>query len=573
MRVLLAVAAKPHHRDAVRQAVQRAKDSIEAAFPVESKHVRAAEWQASHGGVHMLAWTNEPEWEPLTTPDGITAIAGHHPGEGRDLTGRVTAEPGCFAVFQASERGLSASTSLAPVDPVYYARTGELHVVGNRALLVRLAAFGGIRYDLGALQSIARQGYFLSEETPFAEVRSLPPASRLVMEEQRLTITTEPLPEGESRTGSKRVAEGMLAAVEPLLRASDPVRLTLTGGRDSRLIAALLRAAGIPFHTSTSGFDDHPDVVVARQVAAALGVEHEVKAPPLTPANELSVVHPADRAQNVLRVCEGMLSAYENISGDGAYSRRPLLGGHNGEILRGGFLSGMDEVGTEDVRRRTRSLFLAHRVLFTDTANAHAEELAWRSDTPHVPDHLYLRFRVGRWHAASRAAMLRRGTPVQPFLDNRVIAAALELDPLLRRSERLVHKLIKTFAPSLAAVPLEGGQWRFKAEGRFARLRARAQGLTAKQVKPWNWRAEPGEEIATELKHTIMACARLGDLVRLDKVPELFERGRLTKPPLVWHLYTAASLLATDLTKPRPRARDRLHVRTRQDRMASSPRI
>lgn len=180
MRVLLAVAGKPHQREAVRQAVQRAKDSIEAAFPVAPERIRAAEWRASHGGVHLLAWTNEPEWEPLVTPGGITAVAGHRPGQARELIGRAAAEPGCFAAFQSDEHGISASTSLAPADPVYYAQTGELCVIGNRALLVRLAAFGAIRYDVAALQSIARQGYFLSEETPYAGVRSLPPASRLV---------------------------------------------------------------------------------------------------------------------------------------------------------------------------------------------------------------------------------------------------------------------------------------------------------------------------------------------------------------------------------------------------------
>jgi hypothetical protein len=307
-------------------------------------------------------------------------------------------------------------------------------------------------------------------------------------------------------------------------------------------------------------------VVVARQVAATLGVEHEVNAPPQTPDSELLVAHPADRVQNVLRVCEGMLSAYENITGEAAYSRRPSLGGHNGEILRGGFLSGMEEATPAAVRRRTQSLFLAHHALFTDAANARAEELAWRSDTPHVPDHLYLRFRVGRWHAASRAAMLRRGTPVQPFLDNRVIAAALELDPEYRHSERLVHKLIKMFAPALAGVPLEGGQWRFKSEGRFARLRSRAQRPAAKQVKPWNWRVEPGEEIVKELERTILSSAGLGEIVRLDKVPALFDGGRLTKAPLVWHLYTVASLLATDLTAPATRARERLRVRTQRSR-------
>ncbi|MEV4896942.1 asparagine synthase-related protein, partial [Nonomuraea sp. NPDC055795] len=406
-------------------------------------------------------------------------------------------------------------------------------------------------------------------ETPYAGVSALPPASTLEIGD-RLTVTTEPLPVGRGRTGAAQVAERMVRAVRPLAGGPDPVRVTLTGGRDSRLIAALLHGAGIPFRAFTSGFDDHPDVVVARQVAAALGVEHEVTAPVLTTANELSVVHPADRVHHILRACEGMLSAYENITADAPYSDVPRLGGHNGEILRGGYLSGMEETTPEAVRRRTETLFLSNRGLFTEAANAHAEELAWSSDSLHVPDHLYVRFRVGRWHAAARAAMLRQGTPVQPFLDNRVVRAALGMDPGVRRSERLVHRLVRTFAPALAEVPLEGRPWRFRTEGRLARWRHKAaRHITAPKPKPWNWRTEPGRELAEELRETIVSCARLGEIVRLDKVPALFDGGRLVKPALVWHLYTVAGLLGADLTAPGTASRGRVTVPTKRPLMAS----
>ncbi|MFI6293030.1 asparagine synthase-related protein [Nonomuraea sp. NPDC050790] len=567
MRVFLAVSARPHRLEALGQAVRRARDAIGATFPVAAERIRASEWISSNGGVHVLTWTNEPGWEPATGPDGITVVAGHHPGEpGREP---ATWQPGCFALLRAGEHGITASTSIAPADPVYHAETPDLFVVGNRALLVRLAAHGEVRYDVAALQSVARQGYFLSEETPYAGVRALPPASELAAGE-RLTVTTEPLPVGRGRTGAAQVAERMLEAVRPLAGGRDRVRVTLTGGRDSRLIAALLHGAGIPFRAFTSGFDDHPDVVVAREVAAALGVEHDVTTPVLTQGNELSVVHPADRVHHVLRACEGMLSAYENITADAPYSDVPRLGGHNGEILRGGYLSGMEEATPEAIRRRTETLFLAHRGLFTDTANDHAEELSWSSDALHVPDHLYVRFRVGRWHAAARAAMLRQGTPVQPFLDNRVVRAALGMDPGVRRSERLVHRLIRTFAPPLAELPLEGRPWRFRTEGRFARWRNKAaRHISAPRPKPWNWRTEPGQELAEELRETIVACSRLGEIVRLDKVPALFDGGRLVKPALVWHLYTVAGLLGADLTAPGTASRGRVTVPTKRPLMAS----
>ncbi|MEU6407446.1 hypothetical protein [Microbispora sp. NPDC046933] len=78
-------------------------------------------------------------------------------------------------------------------------------------------------------------------------------------------------------------------------------------------------------------------------------------------------------------------------------------------------------------------------------------------------DRLYLTYRVGRWHAASRAALLRGGTPVPPFLDDLVVRTALSIDPMWRRSEEVVHRCVVAFAPRLRDVPIEGRPWRFAA--------------------------------------------------------------------------------------------------------------
>jgi len=57
------------------------------------------------------------------------------------------------------------------------------------------------------------------------------------------------------------------------LGGSSSVWADLTGGFDSRLIAALLRRLDVPLRTATSGEDTDPDVVLARQVARAGGFQ------------------------------------------------------------------------------------------------------------------------------------------------------------------------------------------------------------------------------------------------------------------------------------------------------------
>jgi hypothetical protein len=50
--------------------------------------------------------------------------------------------------------------------------------------------------------------------------------------------------------------------------------INLTGGVDSRLVAALLAHFGLEFEVAISGTEGHPDVVKSRQIAALLGREH-----------------------------------------------------------------------------------------------------------------------------------------------------------------------------------------------------------------------------------------------------------------------------------------------------------
>jgi hypothetical protein len=111
----------------------------------------------------------------------------------------------------------------------------------------------------------------------------------------------------------------------------------VTGGKDSRLVAAALATARVPFRARTHGFAGHPDVVVAGLIAATLGVEHTVTRPrPPGVPDEADVL---GRLRAAVLVSDGMLSAFENV---GRPDPRPAsgpaeAGGHGGELLRGGY--------------------------------------------------------------------------------------------------------------------------------------------------------------------------------------------------------------------------------------------
>ncbi|KAB8189452.1 hypothetical protein FH608_039825 [Nonomuraea phyllanthi] len=564
MRVYLGVAAKRH--DIPAPVLDRVRSAIESAFPVPPDVIRGREW---HGrGVSLFGWTNEPDdtrQPPLLSEHGdrIIGLNGHL-ADPADVT-RMPDDSagGCFSAWIARDGELTASTAINRVCPVFYAETPDLHIVGSRALLVHLAAQPGdrVEHDVLALQSMVRQGFFLSDETPYRGVSALRPSSRLVVRDGRRAITETPLPEAAPAPASARgkraaiaeLADALLATVAPLRDLGEPVNLALTGGRDTRILAALLHAARVPFRVTTNGLDTHPDVIIARRIAAELKVEHTVIAPPQTAQKDAVLVeHPLSRAWETLRTCEGMTSAYETIVSYLPYSGKPTMSGQSGETLRAGSLNLLQtDLGDKALLRRINNTFFKDERLFTAEANEHARELAkpWQARTNRLEalDHLYIWYKVGRWQASARAGSLRRGDPVRPFLDNRVVRAALSLDQGWRLSEEVIYDLILRFAPRLRDVPIEGKPWRF-AEGltkRWPWSRMPTGHMpTAKTGGGWSWRTSPGPALTSVLRDQVLGgLDALAPIVNADEVRALFADPVVKKPALAWHLYTVSTLL------------------------------
>lgn len=567
MRVYLGLIAKRAGSGVPEALVTKARNSIGEAFPVPADTVTSAIWRGPD--VVLLAWSNEGDAH--RNPGLLLEANGHAvgvngylagPADGARLLAGDHADTlgGCFAAFRAGAGELSAMTTVTRACPVFYAESDEVHAVGSRALQVHLVTREGVRWNALGLQSMIRQGYFLSDETPFEGVSALPPSSELLVRNGIRVVKTEALPRAEAvpgdarlkRAGVEALAGALLAAVEPVRNASEPVNLALTGGRDSRLMAALLHAARIPFRATTNGLDDHPDVIIARQIARSLRIEHTVIAPKRTEKKDAILVdHPLVRTLETLRTCEGMTSAYESIVGYLPYSPKPTMNGQSGEILRGGFLYSQGNLAPKALTRRVDAFFLKDGALFTDEADAHARELAapWQAMDPcEALDHLYVTHRVGRWHASARAGSLRRGDPVQPFLDNRVVRVALGLDPLWRHSEEVVHDLIGTLAPKLRGLPLEGSPWRFRKDlpPTFAqRLRSRIRPVpeaAAKKGGGWNWRTSPGPVLSAVLRDGIDLDV-LSAIVRPDAVKTMLDAPELKQPALAWNLYTVSAML------------------------------
>ncbi len=553
---------------------------------------RRETWVSRDRSTCLFAWSNEPEDQRLvplllTGEDAAVGCPGYL-GKVADMDkllrasdpGTVADElSGVFGVFRADQSGFRAVTTAVRLHPVYYASVGDVCVAGNRALLVhgaalRLTGSDRVRYDLSSIQSLVRSGYFLSDDSPFEGVRALRPHSTLEVRGGRGREKERPLPppDDEAPTGRRRrelldaFVDGLVAIAGPLRPFVEPVQLSITGGRDSRLVAAALHGARVPFRTHTAGLADHPDVVLGSRVAGLLGVGHVVYPPARDATGDaLSVPHPLRRAWQVLRVTEGMISAHSSVAWPKPFTIAPSLSGAGGEQLRGGFLSNQTSADPDAMKRRVRDLFLPSEELMTDTANdrARAELAPWMERASRSPmealDRIYLHYRTGRWSASGRAAAMASRTTFNVLFDNLLNRRALGMSASWRWSEEPFHQAIVRLAPALRNVPLTGKRWRYDVNmpGFFGRRAwEMREPLTVDQAGTgFDWRNQPSPSLLGHLREQILGGPEgLFELVRRTEMESLLARPlKKSAAVFVWNAFTASVLLSSTWLDKAPR--------------------
>jgi len=505
----------------------------------------------------------DPRIMPIPGPARVTwrAPGGHaavlHWGDGHppDAYGPGTSHAGTIWAEGAT---VHARTGLTRVDPVYLAEVAGAVVVSDRACWA--AAVAGRMGDpdpamAGAFLSL---GYPLGAATPFRGVRALGGDRALRLTDGRLVMA--PTRTEEQRpAGAERVAGALTEAVRPLGGAGAPVELSLTGGKDSRLVAAALAAARVPFRARTHGFAGHPDVVVAGLIAGRLGVEHTVTQPrPPGAPGEADVL---GRLRAAVLVSDGMLSAFENVGWpDPRMADGPAeAGGHGGELLRGGYAQAawrtpagagvaaapLNAAAAVELFRRmtTRRLSL----LRPGPARAYLASLAPPAAAlARAPlaalDDFYLVNRAGRWSAAARQAYLLRSRLIQPLFAERVVRAARAVPLRDRMSDRLHRDVLRVLCPELLSLPLAGTPW-------HGEPRTAATVLTAPPgAAAADWRRDYGDAVAGFLRGYVLdhgeaspvfGIVRRSAAERLLSAPQADRHG-------AWALATLAALLSGD---------------------------
>jgi Asparagine synthase len=554
-------------RQACAALVSAAASTDPRVMPIPGPPVAA--WQADDERAAVLYWPGGPTplasggRPPQTSPAGGT----HLPGPPLDPPARAwpgeTMDPRSHAGTIWADRGmLHARTWVARVDPVYVAEAPGAVVVSDRASWAAAVTGRLTEPDPAMIGAFLSMGYPVGAATPFRGVRALGGLQTLTVTGGRLVATAARDQDARPARGAGQpgaVAAALVDEVRPLSELSAPVELSLTGGKDSRLIAAALTAADVPFKARTHGFADHPDVVVAAMVARRLGIDHVVTEPrPPGNAEKPDEAELLARLRSAVLVSDGMLSAFENVGRpDPHLTTEPVqTGGHGGELLRGGYAQAAwrdrkpprawSEAGGVELFRRltTRRLGLLRPAEAGEyLASLSPYALALARGPLRALDDFYLANRAGRWSAAARQGYLLRWLLVQPFFGDGVIRAARAVPLPDRITDRLHREVLAALCPDLLDLPLAGSGWK---SGPRTPLSAPAAGPGSAAAP--DWRRAYGDDMARLLRDCTLdlgGTSRMFDILRRQAVERVL-RPPQGDPHAVWALATLAVFLSGD---------------------------
>jgi hypothetical protein len=433
---------------------------------------------------HGVAWASGATWASQLA-DRFERVPLHASLD--DYQGVYTA-----VSVSADGSGCVASDPLA-FGALYWAESDDVVVVStSSALAARVMTRSGHRPRRNALgvASIAYCHYVIGNYTGFEGVETIPPGSYLELTAGgaariRAWAPRPWLPMGDERVDDlaalvREVRDELAAAVR--VQAQVPARALLaniTGGRDSRLVLALMLSEGITdqFVFNTFGSPQLPDTIVATAIADRFGLDHRAATRPAPSESLASAVAAAmasepvtyeQRIRDHLWVTSGLLSIWDLRGWSRTRSPDLVITGLFGESLRTIYpgRAGIESIEQLVAQVSGRGFNFDPAKIFKPDARKHLDaaieerliEMQPEGGTPQdALDGFYLSGRLRRWFGPQPDS--ERLNRTYPLYSIRAIRAAYALGAPARRAEILGFEVMRASCDELATMPFSAAPW------------------------------------------------------------------------------------------------------------------
>jgi hypothetical protein len=509
-------------------------------------------------------------WNPL----GVDGVA-------RDL--KETEGSFVLAAGDCSpEGGVVVATDRLGTLHAYAAESDSCAVVSTSSLV--LGAWLQPGWHPESCREFLSTGTVFGQRSLFARIEKLGPAQifglrngRLIQRSRYWNLPDVMAQRQADRNPIPAIAEALRSSLEIITRSFPNPLFDLTGGFDSRAVTGAMLKVKPGFSTVVVGSPDDADVLVAAEIAAAMGLRHQ---------RVEDVRADMESLTRALPLCDGECNLFE-------YSRTmrvhqalapqydASVNGSNGEIAKGywwellfphtGSCGHFDEkkLAAERFAKEMDSTELLS-MNFDASLTDHFAGLIREAgrDFEHLPntarmDNIYLTLRMQQWQGRIASATSRIWPCLSPFMWRRPMELILATPPRVRVRHRLSRRLIEYLNPELAGIPLDKGYpalpLRLSTAYRFGPLVCEIAGKLAKRILGASAHASGAPPIAVrktgidEDVRDLMQPGRMltSDLYRKNRLAEVV-KSPTTKNEFLQRMITL-ELLARSLRDLQPR--------------------
>lgn len=347
----------------------------------------------------------------------------------------------------------------------------------STSLLAAAQAMPRLSFDPQGVYELAFNVMPIGDDTVFAELKTLSPFTVIELTEQGIVRhrVEKPLPAAPSREPLATQIERHRAPLAAIVGAhvshfGNHVRSPLSGGLDSRLVLAALRAAGCSPELYVYGLPGDEDVEIAQAMGKACGFEvawtdkyAETPAPDAFPELVERNFHQFDG-----------LPTFGNIFDNGAHGATQIarhaggalaVSGGCGEIYRNFFYLPDRRFTAHDVARTFFARFVPGDATDAFDSRTFLDGIAARIRSVIEPpaatgpldrtriEQIYPRVRCRALFGREISLEGRYSPYLMPFLDHQVVAQAMTIPLGLKHAGRFEAALLDAIDPQLAAQP------------------------------------------------------------------------------------------------------------------------